>query len=379
MNLKSLITDRSKKDWCVLAILLIIVVLGFWVRSFPARFNELQAIDPFYIYRMSEYVVNNNFQLPENDMLRHHPFGVPPAGQPPVAFYLPAIMYVVIGPLTGLGYFQYALLYPALMGALASIVMFFIGKELFDRKTGLFAAFFLATIPAFITRTSAGFFDKEANAGVLMLMLFYFFIRAYKRNCWKSGILGGISMFFLVQTWAGGVQYIALLIPAFIIVMLLLNRNISRISKAYIPLAVGMMANVMMPYHPNILGFSIYGTVPMVLVLLLARMGVERYGLVKKDQMAYVVPGIIVVGILGLLFASMFTDAGAEYLTDVGRVVTLSKNVEFSTVAEANPGSWGAIEGVTRASYATQVLPIPGSIVWLFSINTFLLIGMFLA
>jgi asparagine N-glycosylation enzyme membrane subunit Stt3 len=46
----------TKKYWYLL-VLLAIVLMAFWVRSFPARFSELQALDPMYMYRISEYVL----------------------------------------------------------------------------------------------------------------------------------------------------------------------------------------------------------------------------------------------------------------------------------------------------------------------------------
>ena len=41
------------KNWHLI-VLLIIFLSAFWVRSFPARYGELQALDPFQIFRMSE-------------------------------------------------------------------------------------------------------------------------------------------------------------------------------------------------------------------------------------------------------------------------------------------------------------------------------------
>ena len=363
-----------KKYWFVIALILI-VVMGFWIRSLPAKYDELQAIDPFYIYRISEFVVENNFQMPANDYFRHYPFGVPPSGQTPLPFFLPAYMFAIIGPLSGLDFFHFALLYPAIMGALASLVMFFIGRELFDNKTGVLAAFFLATVPAFITRTSAGFFDKEATAGLIMLLVFFFFIRAYKKDSWKSGILGGISMFLLIQTWAGGMQYISMLMPLLLMVILLLNKDVWRISKAYIPLLAGTLLSLVMPYHPAVISLSVYGTIPIFSVFLFIRLGVEKFKLIKEKYLNYVIPAILVVGFVGVLFASMFADVGISYLNEMIHILTLQRNVIFSTVAEANPGDWNVIVGVTKAIHGARAVPLLSGLVDLLSITTFMILG----
>jgi dolichyl-diphosphooligosaccharide--protein glycosyltransferase len=373
MDIKSLALEYTKKYW-YLIFLLVIFLSAFWVRSFPARFEELQAIDPFYIYRMSEQVYENG-QLPDVDYMRHHPFGVDPKTNNPVPFFLPPAMYAFIGPMTGLDYFHYALLYPAIMGSLAVIVMFFIGREIHDKKTGLIAAFFLATVPAFITRTSAGFFDKEASAGFFMLLTVYFFIRAYKRDSWKSGIISGISMFMMFQTWSGGAQYIMLLVMSFTLIMVVLNRDVMKLTHAFIPFAfLSVFLSQLSYYHSYILSF--YNIIPLFFAgVLLLRIAAERYNLVKKEQLAYVVPGIVVLAFMGLFISSMFTGFGSDYIDDISNKLSLGRSVEFSTVAESNPGNWGVITGATTVTYGTQAIPQLGIGAALFSLNIFMFLG----
>jgi dolichyl-diphosphooligosaccharide--protein glycosyltransferase len=373
MDIKSLTLKYAKKYWYVI-ILLVIFLSAFWVRSFPARFNELQAIDPFYIYRMSEYV-HENGQLPEMDYMRHHPFGVDPTTNNPVPFFLPAYMYVFLGPLSGLSYFNFALLYPAIMGAVAVIIMFFIGRELFDNKTGLFAAFFLATVPAFLTRTAAGFFDKEASAGVFMLLAVYFFVRSYKRGSWRSGIISGVSMFLLAETWGGGTEYIYLLITSFTFVMLILNRDVKKLTVSYVPFAlVSVIAPQLTFFHTSI--FSFYNMIPLFMsAILLIRVGAERFNVVKKDQVAYIAPAIIVIAFMGAFIAPMVTDFGADYMNELLIKLTQGRSVEFSTVAEANPGNWNSITGATTVAYSQNVIPQLSLANAVLSINVFMFIG----
>jgi len=374
MDAKSLAMKNAKKYWYVI-VLLAIFLSAFWIRSFPARFNELQAIDPFYMYRMSEYVVTHDFQLPDVDMMRHYPFGIETGKDLLVPFYLPALMYTFIGPLSGLDYFHYALLYPALMGAIATIVIYFLGKEMFDRKTGLFAAFFLAMMPAFITRTSAGFFDREASVCILIPLTCYFLVRAFKRNSWKSGILSGISMLVLTQTWEGGMLYIQLMISLFVFIALLLNRDIERVSKAFIPFTlITVFGMQLLPFSISVLKLT--NIVQLVILgILLVRIAAERYNLIKQEQMIYLIPAIIVLGLVGLFVSSIFTDAGMGYVTNAMTIATLQKGVVFSTVAEANPGDWNSITGATSVSYGGQVIPQLSSISFLLSMNLFMLMG----
>ena len=73
-------TIKSIKDYAIkhyyLILLLIIIVSAFSVRAIPARFNELPGLDEFYFYRISDYALKNNLQLPALDTMRYHPFGI---------------------------------------------------------------------------------------------------------------------------------------------------------------------------------------------------------------------------------------------------------------------------------------------------------------
>ena len=87
MDIKALSEFAPRLNWRAafyIIVLLLIASSAFWVRALPSRFGELQAIDPFYLYRMSEHVYENNWQLPEVDLMRHHPFGATPIKSDPV-------------------------------------------------------------------------------------------------------------------------------------------------------------------------------------------------------------------------------------------------------------------------------------------------------
>ena len=215
--------ELFKRYWYVLALILI-VWTAFWLRSFPARFGELQALDPFYFYRMGQDIIETG-NLVEWDYMRYYPRGVDPYQIEYVGTtFGPVYVYLA---LSGIGvinmpFLYWAIIWPALLGALAVLAMYFIGKEMFGKKAGLFSAFFLATVPAFITRTSAGFYEKEPVAGLFIILSVYFFVRAFKRDSWISGILGGLSLAVVSLSWVG-VQYIYLLFTGFMLFLFAMN------------------------------------------------------------------------------------------------------------------------------------------------------------
>ena len=77
------------------------------------------------------------------------------------------------------------------MGGASVLVSYFIGKEVLDKKCGLFFAFFMAFNVGFMQRTTAGFFDNETVGvfGTLMTVLFY--LKAMRTGRITHSILGG--------------------------------------------------------------------------------------------------------------------------------------------------------------------------------------------
>ncbi len=372
-----------QKRWYAIA-LLFIVLLGFWLRSFPARYGELQALDPFYLYRTSEDILHNNFQLPELDTMRYYPRGVNHwETEYMIPVYLPALIYASLGGL-GMHYLDFAILFPAIMGALTVFVGYFVGKEFFDRKAGLFTAFFLATVPAFIIRTSAGFFEKEPIAGVFIMLTIYLFVKAFRKNSWSYGILAGLSLAALSGTW-GGTKFIYMIFGGFIgllfigsIILAVLDYLFSgfknsikkvegyldiKMIKAYVPMILlGTLLVQLEPRHESLFSSAsilAYG----VLTLLLVRYGAKRFKLVKEENLPYVIPVIIVIGFLGLLIGSVFFDPFAGIMDQLISAAIPGKGLIGTTVAENAPGDWGIIYSRTNNAFSGPLLPgvsIPG-------------------
>ncbi len=357
----------DRKRLLVLAALFVIFVLAFWIRSIPAQYNEIQALDPFYLYRLGQYMLDNDLRLPDVDTFRHHPFGsIPLQDEFSVPIYLPVLSYLVLG--QSMPFLQWAIIYPALAGALAVIVMFFIGRELYDYRAGLFAAFFLATIPAFITRTSAGFFDKEPTFGLFMLLTVYFFIAAYRRNSWKLGILAGV--FLGVANISSGIgRYIYIFYFLFAMIVLLLNRH-KRLLHSYGPTVV--LATLIQFLAPkNNIGSTFFYMFVGVLAILLLRYVVERFRLLKEKDIKYFVPGMVVVITIGLLMGTMFSDYLFQLLDGLLSVAfVLNPSPIGYTVAEQQPGNWGSMASLTGLQFYNQNFPHLGPFTETFYLGT---------
>ena len=192
-SLKSLDKIRinvKREDILVFSSLILILFIAFSLRLFPLRWEinpevnslnlHLSEFDPYFQFRFTEYILENGFtswNWPTQwiDTQRWYPDGINVArlglpGLPMTAAFLYSIISILGVPISLM---DFCAIFPAIMGMLASLMIYFLGKDFGGRSTGLFAALFLAFSPSFIQRTQVGFFDDE-TIGVLALLLFVF-------------------------------------------------------------------------------------------------------------------------------------------------------------------------------------------------------------
>ena len=114
--------------------------------------------------------------------------------------------------------------YPAVMGALIIIPIFFIGKEVFNVRTGLLAAVIIAVMPGpFFSRSVLGFTDHHIGEAFFSTLFILFFIIAAKHaqnnvvnktSNWKVikpyiilSTIAGISFGLYMLQWACGIFF----------------------------------------------------------------------------------------------------------------------------------------------------------------------------
>jgi len=166
-----------------IAVIAIVAVVAALIRILPLQYGAyLTAFDPLFQFRATEYVVENGYAAwwTWHDDMSWYPMGRNVAnsaypGVPFTAAFIYGIAKVFISNLT---VHDVALYYPVLMAVLTVIAMYFLGKDIAGSPAGIFAAIFMAITPAYIRRTSLGFFDTE-NIGIFAIVLTsLFFLRA---------------------------------------------------------------------------------------------------------------------------------------------------------------------------------------------------------
>lgn len=120
--------------------------------------------------------------------------------------------------------------FPAVLGALITIPVYFLGRELFDPLTGLFSAWVIALLPGeFLMVSILGFTDHHVAESLLSTLVLLFLVRATRSRPALFTILAGISLgAFLAVRPAGAFLVLILLLWA--IVQCGLNVHASRSS-----------------------------------------------------------------------------------------------------------------------------------------------------
>lgn len=351
-----------KKKWAELA-LIPLFVLALSIRMLPSRDMEyLQALDSYLILRQSQqYAYTGTF--PILDFSRYFPFSTPSHADHQGVVIIPAIMYW-LGPfLVFENYLAFAQAYPAIIGAISVVVMYFLGKELFDKITGLCSAFFLATIAGVMHRSSAGFFQKDPLGMLLMLFSLYFFTKAWKKESWGYGVLSGVALGLFTTVW-GGASINWMLYAAFAGLILFFNTNTHRLLVSYTPTIIVGSA-VGMSIQPGSLWFDdidFLGNFAILIVLWL-RYLVGELGLIKKDQLDYFVPSLYVLGGISALLSPLYSNFIAQEVFGlVGRITRESGSVIGGTVAESTPMSLQELSTELGAVMASEVSPVLGAL-----------------
>jgi len=203
------IKNFFSKNWAIILIISLIFILGLGIRAHILRYDYMFEFDPYWHLRATGYVVQGN--LPANDPLGFYQQGGSNYGSwPNFLWFFTAAIYTITT--FGAAYdkwllMEYARWLPAIFGALISVAMFFLGKKMYNTRTGVAMGVMAATVPAFVYRTMGGFFEEDALGFLWLVIGFIFFVMAiqnrHKLKSWLSySIIGAFFFFLMAITWS---------------------------------------------------------------------------------------------------------------------------------------------------------------------------------
>ncbi len=221
---KNLISNLGQTlfDNRVIIILLIaIFILAVGVRSDLMKYpgNYLFEPDASYHARMIQELVETG-SVPQYDPQNYYQSPVESQSYS-VYWFVSAWIYQIMA--MGQPFNKDLLLFtvkffPAIFGALISIILYFLAKAIFNsKKVALITAFVTAVTPAFVYRTMSGAQGDNSFGFLWMVIGFYFLVKAVKSKHLKkeeiiNALLAGLFFGLMSITWQ---MYI--LIPAIVI------------------------------------------------------------------------------------------------------------------------------------------------------------------
>jgi len=346
--------------------LLLILFVAFAIRLFPLKWEiqtgsiHLSEFDPYYQYSLTNFMVKNGLFSPYMrqpngdpqwiDRHRWYPEGINMGMSLPSLPMTAAFFYDIISVLgVNVGLMEFCALFPAIMGTLACLIIYFVGKDVGGKSVGMFAALFLALSPSYIQRTSVGFFDDE-TIGIVALVLFIFmFLRAVEEerpisSTVKYSLGSGLVLAYFIAGWGAAVYPICLTV-LFVVVMILLKRYTRRLLlSCSITFGLGLFIAVNVPDIS--LGYLV--TSPILLVvgmfglLLLAEI-LRNLTSVKSKMLFTVLSSVSVVSVFAILWYSGYAGLmGSKFISVIDPMLRAASPLTES-VAEHRIASWGSI------------------------------------
>ncbi len=338
--------------------LLIILIAGVMIRLFSLMKGYdtlIKAFDPYVQLVSAEYISENGFNAFIHWFKANswYPYGFQTGqelywGVPISAVIIHAILNFFTINVT---IQQVAFFSPVVYGLLTIIASYFLGKEAVSARTGLFTAFFMAFSPAFLSRSTAGFFDNESIGILFTVLTLYFFIRAIKRGGTISAFLAGISLGLLIGSW-GAYRYVLDLLPLAAFFLVLTRKLTYRLIKTYtITIVTALSIGFLIPRVLLNKFYNIEVMIPVLMVGFLILVGLVQNlsrNLSEQTFKQVIIMGSITVFVLLTVLVTIFLSLGifSNIADKFWAVILPGERTSIpiiSSVSEHQPMTWAEL------------------------------------
>lgn len=322
----------------VAAFLLMIIVLSFGLRTyfiydevFTGQYVNFQGADSWYHVRAIVHLIE---QFPHR--ITFDPYALFPIGQhvavAPLYDFLIAGLTILIGlgsPSTELTY-TIAAWFPAVLGSLVVLPVYFITKLLFDQCAGLIAAVWIAVLPgAFLKHSVLSYTDHHVAEAFFVGMTMLFFLlslRSERQQAWivrktdhqwfmqrvRRFVLPVVTGFWLgcyLLTWVGG-SLLVLILFIFMLMQIFIEyfkrRSSTYLAFIIVPVCFIALAMVL-PFHslPQF-HYHIVSLVGALVVIPICSLLATRFALRRRSRFVFPVITIL-IGMVGIGFFRIAT------------------------------------------------------------------------
>ncbi|HUI23835.1 MAG TPA: STT3 domain-containing protein [Nitrososphaerales archaeon] len=262
--------ELSRRALMATMMLSIVFTIAILIRAYSAKYGYyLNEFDPYYDYFAAQHVVNLAqsqglwnalFANPSNcgptvytachnlqgyfywhDITTWYPVGRNVAATSQGGLQLfGALTYLLIHNIFGvqISLYDWLVIMPVLLGALTSIVFYFLVRKIAGDAAGLFAALIFAVSPPLIQRGNLGWFKSEPLAILLFVAASYLMLTVFdKERTVRSrilrGLFGGVLIGYANTAWGGG-DYFSAAFGLIFVLIPFLNLDLSGYTPAII-------------------------------------------------------------------------------------------------------------------------------------------------
>jgi oligosaccharyl transferase (archaeosortase A-associated) len=322
-------------------ILLVIIGIALFLRIylrlgdvFGAGWVRFGETDPWYHVRLIENLMHHFPQRISFDPYTFFPYGREVFFAPLYDLIIGFVVWIA-----GLGSPSQHLLeviaayFPAVLGALVVIPVFFIGKELFNRKVGLICGALIAVLPGdFFARSLLGLTDHHVAEVLFSTVAALFLILAVKSAREKEisfsdvrdgkwaklrrpliyTLLFGLVMGIYMLSWVGGLLFV-LIIFVYIVVQYIIDHLKGR-STGYLCI-IGVPSFIIalllvMPFTNQGSLVTLDVAAPAIAAIIFIILAALSWFMEsRKVKRAFYLPGILVIGVAALLMFSFIAHS----------------------------------------------------------------------
>jgi dolichyl-diphosphooligosaccharide--protein glycosyltransferase len=355
-------------------------------KVFSGDWVKFTSIDSYYHLRLIDNLTRNFPHFLAFDPYTYFPHGAPVGWTPFFDWFLGGIIMIA-----GLGAPSQHLIdvigayFPAVLGAVTVIPVYFIGKALFNRWAGIVAAGLIALLPGeFLGRSTLGFTDHHVVETMFTTIFFLFFILAIqaarhkqlslehiRHPAWAAiktpliySLLAGIFLGVYLLSWVGGLLFVLIVTIYFVVQFIidhLKNENTDYLGiTGIVTLFVALI--ISLPFMPRTWFSSLFLPSMLIAILVPAVLtAISKIMTKKKIKRTYYPLSLVGLGLVGLaafyiidpgLFKSMtgmfrFFHPGATSLT-----ISEVRPILFPTGSFSLSGVWG---NFTTASFLSLI------------------------
>lgn len=368
--LHSRLRSIDKGTWTSLIVVALIFLFALFLRSYFAYDMSASngwivsgGSDSYYYQRLMETAAEKGQHLHWDEML-NYPNGARNP-RPPLYTFSVAVPAVMFSGLfqsldDALGFFL--IWSTAFWGALTVVPAYYIGRDVFDRRTGYIAALFLAILPAHVERSVASLADHDAFALFFMVLTVFFLMKALKfsNNAkwienWGSAksilsglkgfassnrqsilfaLLAGMSFSAIAVAWVG-YAYVEVILLAFFLIFILINKlrgiDPTTVTLLFlIAFSVGFVLTFPVYWQMDI--FATRFDVPVYLLLGAILVGL-LFSISREYPWLLVLPTLTLILAIGVFAITVINPAiGEAIITGQGY---FSTSKLYETIAEA--------------------------------------------